>query len=151
MFPVGSRLAVVEAFAHLLGHTCGLQRIAQSCEWNVSGPYWVEATALFRRQANELFRAQALIAGRIRAMGEVAIPEESDLLLPHAEATFCKETVDPHDLACILTGGHRQIIASIRAALDVAFDVDDRASLFLLDVRLLAHERHIGHLAAFAR
>ena len=151
MFPDGSRLAIVEAFAHLLGNTCCLQRMAQSCAWNVEGPYSAEASALFRRQANEMFRAQGLIAGRIRTMGEIAVPDESDLVLSPSEAVACRGAAEIYSLVGVLTAGHRKTIVSIRAASDVAFDIDDRASLLLLDMRLLAHERHLAQLAAFAR
>jgi DNA-binding ferritin-like protein len=151
MLPQGSRLAMAEAFAHLLGNTSCLQRAAMSCEWNVRGPFSAEAAILFRRQAIELFRAQGMIAGRIRMMGGVVLPDESDLVLSMPEQSACGETSDPDDLVRILATGHGKAIVSIRSASDVAIDIDDRGSLVVLDMRLVAHEQHLARLEAFRR
>lgn len=149
MFPDGGRRAMIEGLAHLLGNTCRLQRIAQRCEWRVTGPCFIEAAALFRRQAAEMFSAQSRIASRIRTLGGVAIPDEGDLLLSPREMTL-GETADQDALLHMLAGGHRRMIESIRAASDVAIDIDDRGSLLLLDQRLVSHERHMASLAIFA-
>jgi DNA-binding ferritin-like protein len=149
MLTEGSRLAMTEAFAHLLGNTSSLQRATMSGEWNVRGPYSVEAAILLHRQAAELFRAQGLIAGRIRMMGGMALPDESDLVLTEREQGACSEMSDPEGLVRILASGHGKAIVSIRSASDVAIDIDDRGSLVVLDMRLIAHEQHLARLEAF--
>ena len=151
MLPEGSRLAMIEAFAHLLGNTHCLQRTTQSCEWNVRGPFSAEAAQVLHRQAAEMFRAQGLIACRIRIMGEAVVPDESDLVLSVPDQATCLQSSEPGELLRILIAGHRKAITSILAATDVAEDIDDRGSLVVLDMRLLAHEGHVAQLGEFCR
>lgn len=151
LLPFGRRLAVAEAFAHVLGNTSCLQRVALSYEWNVRGPLAAAAAMLFHRQAEEMFWAQGLIACRIRLMGEVAMPDESDLVLSVPDQAACRDTPGAEVLVRILARGHERTIVSIHAASDVALDVDDRGSLVILDSRLLAHEAHLAQLVAFLR
>lgn len=150
MLTEGSRMAMAEALSHLLGNTSCLQRMTMCCAWNVRGPFSAEAGLLFHRQATEMFRAQGAIASRIRVMGRVAMPDESDLVLSPNDQTACRRVVDPGTLVEILVAGHERTIISIRAASDVAEDIEDRGSLVVLDLRLVAHERHLTELAGFA-
>lgn len=149
MLPEGNRLAMAQAFAHLLGNTLCLQRTALTFEWNARGPFSAEAVPLFHHQAVEMFRAQEKIASRIRMMGEVVTPDESDLVLSVTDQTVCLRKPDVLELVGILASGHDRIILSIRAASDVAVDVDDRGALTVLDARLVAHEQHLARLEEF--
>ena len=151
MLPEGSREAMAEAFAHLLGNTHCLQRATQSCEWNVRGPFAAEAVSVLRRQAAERFRAQVAIACRIRIMGKAVIADESDLVLSAPDQAACRRWSEPGALVQILIAGHMKTITSIRAAADVAEDIDDRGSLVVLDARLVAHEGHVAQLEEFRR
>lgn len=115
-------------------------------QWNVKGAGAKEAATVFNEQAVELFNAQNKIADRIWFLGGLAIPNDNDdvvVLRPQDQPYGSYEAAA---LVRVMVKGHENAVLSLKAACDVARDIDDIATSTLLADRILAHEDHIGSL-----
>lgn len=130
-----------DALCHILGNTCRIARSATSYAWNVVGPGAYAARQCFRDQSHELHASVELIGDHIRALGGCAAFDYTDevvALNPPANGVI----LDLPRMIANLTDAHRQACQSIKAAIDVARESDDEATVVLLAERLAAHRRH---------
>jgi starvation-inducible DNA-binding protein len=108
--------------------------------WNVRGPEFFTYHNLLEQQYRDMWEALDDIAERIRALGEFA---------PQGYSTFANLTSikdgdpekDATDMLRELMRDHETLIATMRAALEVADDDGDDVTVDLLTQRLGAHEK----------
>ena len=108
--------------------------------WNVRGPNFQSLHVLLEGQYQEEWAALDAIAERIRALGELA---------PQGYAAFANLTSikdgDPEksapEMLNELMRDHETLIATMRAAIEVADEDGDDVTVDLLTQRLGAHEK----------
>lgn len=108
--------------------------------WNVRGPEFFSLHNLLEQQYRDIWAALDDIAERIRALGELA---------PQGGAAFANLTSikdgdpekDAGEMLKDLIKDHGAVINTLRAALDVADEAGDEASVDLMTQRLAAHEK----------
>jgi DNA-binding ferritin-like protein len=145
------RAAMVEAWVHILGNGCRLFRVARICGWNVRGEGAERAASLFSAQAEEVWRAQDTIAARVRALGGLALPDDSDVVIVSRPAEIDYLRCLSYELALLLAHGHTSAIISLEAAGDVADAIGDFASQRLVAKRTRAHRLHAQDLQKLCR
>ena len=141
------RKAVAEGLAKLLADTYAAYLKTHGYHWNVRGPNFSQLHALFMAQYTEMWTAIDEVAERIRALGEFA---------PQGYGAFANLTSlkdgDPEKQATAmleeLMRDHETVIGTARAALTVADEADDQATVDTITMRLEAHEKHAWMLRA---
>ena len=78
---------VTQFLQDVLAGTYGLYLATHNYHWNVEGSKFVQLHKLFEDQYNELFSAVDLIAERIRALDDYALPFEGDNILKISKMT----------------------------------------------------------------
>jgi starvation-inducible DNA-binding protein len=135
-----NRAEMAAAVTTVLADTYALYFKTHAYHWNVTGARFSELHALFETQYNELWMATDEIAERIRALGEKAPSSYAAL----AEASTLAAKADAsraNDMLADLLAGHETVIATIRAALEQAAEMDDEATADILTPRLTVHEK----------
>lgn len=108
--------------------------------WNVRGPEFFSLHNLLEQQYRDIWAALDDIAERIRALGELA-PQGGTAF---ANLTSIKDgdpEKDAGEMLKDLIKDHGTVIGTLRAALDVADEAGDEASVDLMTQRLAAHEK----------
>jgi starvation-inducible DNA-binding protein len=72
---------VTDSLQIILASTYSLYLITHNYHWNIEGERFYSLHKLFEEQYNELFKALDVIAERIRALGEYALPYEGNEIL----------------------------------------------------------------------
>lgn len=132
--------ALEQTLRVVLADTYALALKTQNYHWNVEGPHFRSLHLLFEEQYTELHAAVDVIAERLRTLGAKA---------PGSFAAFSDDkTIDEaidgasdHDMVDDLFRSNRQLVKSIRKALDAAQEVDDEFTADLLIGRTGAHEK----------
>jgi starvation-inducible DNA-binding protein len=145
------RAAMIEAWVHILGNGCRLFRTARVCAWNVRGQGAERAAPLFAAQAKEVWRAQDIIAARVRALGGLALPDDSDAVIVTRPAEIDYLRCLSCELVVLLADGHKAAIVSLEAAGDVAEAINDEASQRLVTARAQVHRLHARDLHKLLR
>ena len=143
------RGALVEALNHLLGNGCRLFRVSKCCSWNAQGQYGSAARELFGSQAEEIWNAQNGIALSVRRLGGEAVPDDSDGVVVERPQELKYLIDDARRLAVILVEGHRNTLLSLRAANDVAAELEKFEVSSVIGKRIEAHTRHLQQLSLF--
>ena len=143
------RDALIEALNHLLGNGCRLFRVSKCCSWNAQGEYSIDAQRLFGSQAEEIWVAQNDIARQIRRLGGEAVPDDTDGVVVERPQDLNYMVEYARLLALVISRGHQNAMLSLRAADDVASEVDDEKTSRTLSDRLKAHARHLRELESF--
>ncbi|MEM8753262.1 MAG: ferritin-like domain-containing protein [Pseudomonadota bacterium] len=134
--------ALLDGLRCVLGDTCLLHRLAFAYRWNAAGPGAEAAEAEFDAQSRALGEALDPIAEHIRLLGGAAFCDYSREAAPN-EAFASIGLLTTADMRRRLADGHRSALLSVEAAMDVAHDFGDFATLALLADRATAHRRHI--------
>jgi starvation-inducible DNA-binding protein len=82
-----SKMSVSHALQDVLSNTYGLYLVTHNYHWNVEGRNFSQFHALFSEQYNALFQAIDVIAERIRALGEYALPFEGESIIAISKMT----------------------------------------------------------------
>lgn len=134
------RAEVARELSKVLADSYALYLKTHGYHWNVRGPEFFALHGLFQQQYNEIWAALDDIAERIRALGELAPQSPSAF----ANLTSIKDgdpEKDAREMLRDLISDHGVVIATARAALDVADEIGDEASVDLMTQRLAAHEK----------
>ena len=127
-----------DALCHVIGNTCRIMRTAKSYGWNASGRGAIAAQQCFIEQAEELHNAIDPLARHLVGLGGSPIFDYSDAIVQVDPPTIdsiptLAEMVD------ILANGHIQANHSIAAAMDIAREIDEVATVQILALRIAAH------------
>ena len=116
----------------------------QSFHWNVTGPTAPMLHAMFGRHYREMHAALDRIAMRGRARGEPMASDYSDaVVLP----TLGGATASRADqMVAVLVQAHEAVLSGLSAAIDVAEDCSDRATVRILAWREEMHGAHLAEL-----
>jgi len=136
----GERNGVAQELTKVLADSYAVYLKTHGYHWNVRGPEFFSYHNLLEQQYREVWAALDDIAERIRALGELA---------PQGYATFANLTSikdgdpekDAAEMLKELMRDHETVIGTARAALDVADEAGDEASVDLMTQRLAAHEK----------
>lgn len=143
---VGKTLQVV------LADTYGLYFSTHNYHWNVEGQNFLPLHSLFESQYNELFRAIDVIAERIRAIGEYALPFEGDKIIPISKMTSHPVNRDTDAKARAdhminnLIALNLGVIRSCQAAKEAAQTVQDNETENLMVERVTVHQKALWFL-----
>ena len=146
-FTAEQRGEVAAALTKLLADSYAVYLKTHGYHWNVRGPNFSSLHAMFEEQYREMWEALDEIAERVRALGEFA---------PQGYAAFANLTGikdgNPErsapEMVEELMRDHEELIATARAALKVADDVDDQPTVDMITERLAAHEKFAWMLRA---
>ena len=142
-----SNTPVTDALKQVLADTYTLYLKTQNYHWNVTGPSFRSLHMLFEEQYNDMFAANDEIAERIRALGEKA---------PGGYSAFSKLTKisegdnnkNAEAMLEDLYASQQQMIATLKAGIDIAGDANDNVTEDMLIGRLQVHEKQSWMLAA---
>jgi starvation-inducible DNA-binding protein len=142
-----SSTAVANALSKVLADTYVLYLKTQNYHWNVTGPHFAGLHKMLEEQYVDLAAANDEVAERIRALGEKA---------PASFAAFTKMTVIKEEtgspnwetMVKNLISDQDRIVETATSALHVADDVDDQATVDLMNRRVLQHQKNKWMLSA---
>ena len=131
---------VAEQLTRVLADAYAVYLKTHGYHWNVRGPEFFALHNLLEQQYRDQWEALDDIAERIRALGALA-PQGSGTFatLPGIRAGDPEQ--DAPDMLRELMRDHETLIATMRAALEVADDDGDDVTVDLLTQRLGAHEK----------
>lgn len=155
--PTTSTTAIGESLQNVLTNTYGLYLATHNYHWNVEGSQFVNLHKLFDEQYNELFQAIDIIAERIRALNEYALPFEGDEILGILKTTsnaMNKETkADARATRMVhnLIEMNESVIESCQFAKNEAQIIVDDESENLMVERITAHQKALWMLKSIVR
>jgi len=146
-FTKAERSDVARELTKVLADSFAVYMKTHGYHWNVRGPEFFSYHNLLEQQYREMWEALDVLAERIRSLGEIA---------PQGHSTFANLTSikegDPEkaagDMLTELMKDHETVIATARAAIEVADQASDEATVDLLTERLGAHEKFAWMLRA---
>jgi starvation-inducible DNA-binding protein len=144
-----NRRIMAQAILRVLAETGMLAMKTQGVWWSLQGPAFALLDKSLEEQRQDLLDAMTPLARRMKALG-------SSIFIDYAVLTAHARTVVPQSrhisLSETLRGlsqDHRTVADVIRCARILAATLDDKATLSLLDPRLLVHESAVTHLEDF--
>ncbi len=151
---VPSHSPVAQALQNVLANTYGLYLATHNYHWNVEGKRFALLHNLFEMQYNDLFQAVDVIAERIRALGDYALPFEGDSIIKLSKMTpnsLNKETdADAradrmlHNLIALTM----DVVTSCQLAKEEAQEEDDDETENLMVERITAHQKALWMLGS---
>jgi starvation-inducible DNA-binding protein len=149
--------AVSKSLQNVLTDTYGLYLATHNYHWNVEGAQFVNLHKLFDEQYNELFQAVDIIAERIRALGDYALPFEGDEIVDILKTTsnaMNKETkADARAVRMVhnLIEMNESVIKSCQFAKNEAQVIVDDESENLIVERITAHQKALWMLKSIVK
>ncbi|MEM8655014.1 MAG: ferritin-like domain-containing protein [Pseudomonadota bacterium] len=143
------RAEICDALCHILGNTCRIHRTTRSYEWNVSGAGAELVRQCLHDQADEMEEAIAPIAQQILGLGGKPIFDYSDGVV-EVNPPSTGELPSLAEMVSKLYEGHTQAKLSVGAAIDVARDADELATMCFLAGRIDMHRAHRHRLGLLA-
>ena len=148
---------VTQFLQDVLADTYGLYLATHNYHWNVEGPKFLALHKLFEDQYNELFIAVDLIAERIRALGDYALPFEGDSIIKISKMTsnaLNKET-DADERAERMVHNlielNDAVVKSCQWAKEEFRNVHDDESENLMVERVTVHQKALWMLRSIAK
>ncbi len=155
--PKQSDNPVALALQDVLANTYGLYFTTHNYHWNVEGANFVQLHQMFDGQYKELFKAVDVIAERIRALGDYALPFEGDSMIQLSKMTsnpLNKET-DAHARATRMIHNlitlNDAVITSCQTAKHAAQTAHDDESESALVERITAHQKAVWLLLSIVK
>lgn len=141
---------MVEELQHILGDTFKLYFKTHAYHWNVEGPHFDTLHKLFGDQYTEMWEAMDDIAERIRALGDYAPANVSEIMKPSDLTLPKKAKIKAMDMVKDLAKDHEAISKHIAAAIEKASEVGDEVTADLLIQRQTVHDKTAWMLNATA-
>ncbi len=140
---------MVDELNHILGDTFVLYFKTHAYHWNVEGPHFDALHKLFGDQYTEMWTAMDDIAERIRALGDYAPMNVTDLMKP-SDLKSAKKTIKAMDMVKDLAKDHETISKHIATAIEKASEVGDEVTADMLIARQTIHDKTAWMLNATA-
>ena len=134
------RADVARELSKALADSYALYLKTHGYHWNVRGPEFFSLHGLFQQQYTEIWTALDDIAERIRALGVLA-PQTGSAFGNLTSISEGNAEKSSQEMLGELVRDHGTVIKTARAALKVAEDAGDEATVDLLTQRLAAHEK----------
>lgn len=135
------RAAISGVLSNMLADSFMLYLKTHNYHWNVTGPMFQTLHVLFMDQYTELWNALDEIAERIRSLGFHAPGTFKEF----ARLTSIEESeavLNADGMIRAIISGQEAVARSARAALRVADQADDQASVDIMVQRLQVHEKN---------
>lgn len=141
--------SVAEALAEVLTDTYRLVLKSHTYHWNVTGPLFYSLHEMTEAQYTDMFAAADVLAERIRALGELALVNLSNLTAgpgrQNPDASLSAE-----DMAFDLQADHATLAERMRALVLTAEGAGDPVTADLATERAAFHEKAAWMLRATA-
>ncbi len=145
-----NRRVMAQTLLRVLAETGTLAMKTQSVWWSLHGPALALLDSALEGQRQDLLDAMPPLARRMTALGSCILIDNATLMA-HARTVAPQPTHAPvRDMVRQLSQDHQGVASVIRYTRRVAADLDDGATLCLLDERLLAHESAASRLEDLA-
>lgn len=138
---------VIQGLQNVLTSTYGVYLATHNYHWNVEGPQFVSLHSLFEQQYNALFQAIDVIAERIRALGDYALPFEGDNIVQALKSisnALNKETdanARGHRMVQNLLVLNEEAVTACQTAKHAAQKAEDDETENLMVERITAHQK----------
>jgi len=155
--PKYANSAAAQSLQPVLANTYGLYLATHNYHWNVEGPHFMALHTLFEAQYNELFLAIDLIAERIRALGDYALPFEDGNIFQISKMTSnaLNKEVAANDRANRMVQNlvdlNEAVIKVCGASKKVAQNVRDDESEDLMIGRITTHQKALWMLESILK
>ena len=140
---------MVEELQHILGDTFTLYFKTHAHHWNVEGPHFDTLHKLFGDQYTEMWTAMDEIAERIRALGDYAPMNVTDIMKP-SDLKSAKKKLKAMDMVKDLAKDHETISKHLATAIEKASEVGDEVTADMLIGRQTIHDKTAWMLNATA-
>lgn len=136
-----SNKTVAESLKVVLANSYALYVKTQNFHWNVEGPNFQSLHTLFEEQYTELAAAVDEIAERIRALGEKA-PGAFSIYSDLASIPEANENADANSMLKTLADDQQSMVKTLNAAIKIANEANDEATMDLMINRIAIHEKN---------
>lgn len=139
---------------NVLADTYSLYLMTHNYHWNVEGQNFLPFHTLFEAQYNELFHAIDVIAERIRAVGEYALPFDSDKIIQISKMASnplnkdINATARASRMVDNLIAMNMAVIRSCQAVKEAARTIHDDETENLMVERITAHQKALWFLSS---
>lgn len=140
---------MVEELNHILGDTFTLYFKTHAYHWNVEGVHFDMLHKLFGDQYTEMWTAMDDLAERIRALGDYAPMNVTDIMKP-SDLTSAKKPIKAMDMVKDLAKDHAEISKHLATAIEKASEVGDEVTADMLIGRQTFHDKTAWMLNATA-
>jgi starvation-inducible DNA-binding protein len=145
-----NRRVMAQTVLRVLAETGMLAMKTQSVWWSLQGPALAFLDTTLEGQRQDLLNAMTPLARRMTALGYCIVIDNATLMA-HARAVGPQpKHVPVREMVRQLSQDHQAVAVVVRYARLLATDLDDGATLCLLDRRLLAHESAASRLEDLA-
>jgi DNA-binding ferritin-like protein len=145
-----NRRVMAQTVLRVLAVTGMLAMKTQSVWWSLQGPALALLDMTLEAQRQDLLDAMTLLARRMTALGSCILIDNATLM-DQARTVVPQPTRAPvRDMVRQLSRDHQGVAGVIHYTRRVATDLEDGATLCLLDGRLLAHESAASRLEDLA-
>jgi starvation-inducible DNA-binding protein len=125
--------ALAASLNALLADYYALYLKTKNFHWHVSGPHFREYHLLFDDQATEILATTDLVAERVRKLGQRSLTSIGAIGQNQSIKDNDSEKVDATDMLKALLADNELLVASLKAAKELAGDAGDNATDGLLD------------------
>ena len=139
-FTDAQREAIAQELSKVLADSYAVYQKTHGYHWNVRGPEFFSLHGLFQQQYTEIWTALDDIAERIRALGELA-PQSGSAFGNLTSISEGNPEKTSQEMLSELVRDHGAVIKTARAALKIAEEAGDEATVDLMTQRLAAHEK----------
>jgi starvation-inducible DNA-binding protein len=147
----GAIAAVSEALNGVLADAFALYLKTKNFHWHVSGPHFRDYHLMFEEQAAEIIGVTDDIAERVRKIGGTTLRSIGHIGKLQHIADNDAPFVSAADMLRELIADNKAMVASLRAAHDVADEHDDVATESLLENIIDATEKRVWFLFEASR
>jgi starvation-inducible DNA-binding protein len=147
----GAIAAVSEALNGVLADAFALYLKTKNFHWHVSGPHFRDYHLMFEEQAAEIIGVTDEIAERVRKIGGTTLRSVGHIGKLQRIADNDAPFVSAADMLRELIADNKAMVASLRAAHDVADEHDDVATESLLENIIDATEKRVWFLFEASR
>ena len=141
---------VVNILEHVLGDTFTIYFKTHAYHWNVEGPLFHSLHNMFEEQYREMWEALDVIAERIRALGEYA-PLNPTELMKSSDMNDAKTVLSDVEMAKDLAKDHLEISKHLAESIEKIQEIGDEATVDLLIARQQFHDKISWMLNATAK
>jgi starvation-inducible DNA-binding protein len=149
---VQSKNYIANSLQGVLASTYGLYLMTHNYHWNVEGERFYPLHKMFEDQYNELFQAVDVVAERIRALGDYALPFEGEDILESSKmvSNALNKEADSGSRAqrmvMNLMNANEEAVKNCQAAKKAAQGLQDDETENLMVERITAHQKAIWML-----
>lgn len=137
--------SIVEVLNPIIADSFSLYIKTKSFHWHVYGPYFNDYHKLFDKQAEHIFESIDTLAERVRKLGKVTITGLQDII-DMRTIEDCDDLPDAQEMISELLEDNRDIVASMRSAIDICESNNDKPTANILQSLLDETERRVWFL-----